>query len=327
MKWERVFLENGRVRPIWRFFVSLVIIVFVHLAAGVLLGIIFAAFSIQPVHVLLWANSLVLLILLAIFKILTGLFEEKPLGSIGLAFYRRWKTEMGMGLLLGSVMILTVTAVEWVLRFAHFGWNLISVEQMIASGAYYALLFAVAATNEEIIFRGYAFQRLVEAAGPVAAVAILSISFGLVHLSNPSHTWLSTLNTILIGIPFAVAYLRTRSLWLPIGMHFSWNFVQGYGLGLPVSGILFSNSLLKADVHGLTGLTGGNYGPEGSWITTGIILVATIYLLFSRSIYITEEMRELALSGAKLPHGNLTHGMGSTIASADSTNMSIPGPM
>jgi CAAX protease family protein len=289
VKWEQFFLDHGRLRPSWRFFLAVVMIVFIYLAVGIILGMAFGLFHGQPQNLLFWANCLMLPALLALFKILTSLFEDALLGSIGLAFSSRWKTEVSIGLSLGVTMILVVAALEWSLGLAHFSWNPISVEQVLASGAYNCLLFAVAATNEEITFRGYPFQRLVDAIGPAGAVAILSISFGLLHLQNPSHTWLSTLNTIAIGISFSVAYLRTRSLWLPIGMHFAWNFSLGYGLGLPVSGILFSKTLFQASVQGPVWLTGGNYGPEGSWLATGVIVAATIYLLFSRSIYISKE--------------------------------------
>lgn len=296
----------------------MVMIVFAYLAVGIILGMAFGVFHRQPKHLLFWANCLMLLALLAIFKILTSLFEEKPLSSIGLAFCGRWKTELSIGLSLGVAMILVVAALEWGLGLARFSRNSISAEQVLAAGAYYFLLFAVAAVNEEIIFRGYPFQRLVESIGPAGAVAILSICFGLVHLENPSHTWLSTLNTVAIGISLSVAYLRTRALWLPISLHFAWNFVLGYGLGLPVSGILFSKTLLQASVNGPVWLTGGNYGPEGSGLAAGVILAATIYLLFSRSIYISEEIRGLTLDAPKSLGVKLAGEVASPVASTDS---------
>ena len=320
MRWEELFLDHGRLRPSWRFFLAVVMIVFTYLAVGIILGMAFGLFHAQPQHLIFWANCLMLAALLALFKILTSLFEDAPLGSIGLAFSGRWKTELGIGLSLGVAMILVLAALEWSLGLAHFSWNLISAERALASGAYNYLLFAVAATNEEITFRGYPFQRLVEAIGPAGAVAILSISFGLLHLQNPSHTWLSTLNTIAIGISFSVAYLRSRSLWLPIGMHFAWNFSLGYGLGLPVSGILFSNTLLHASVNGPVWLTGGDYGPEGSWLATGVILAATIYLLFSPGIYISEEIRRLTFDAPISSQAKLVDGVVSPVASSDPHN-------
>lgn len=300
-------------------------IVFAHLAVGIVLGSSSGVFGWEPELVMLWGSSLILLALLALFKLLTAVFENKPLASIGLAFHRRWKTELGIGLFLGAAAILAVAALERVSGLAHFSLNSISAGQVLAGGAYYCVLFAIAAAGEEITFRGYPFQRLIESVGPAWAVAILSVAFGLMHLGNPSHSWLSTLNTALIGIPLAVAYLRTRALWLPLGIHFAWNFALGYGLGLPVSGIHFSNTLLRADVHGIVQMTGGNYGPEGSWLTTGVVVLITLYILFSQRIYITPEMRALAFEAPSQMIENHGQSSGLIVASTDDTKMMLPG--
>jgi len=84
----------------------------------------------------------------------------------------------------------------------------------------------LAAVFEEVAFRGYAFQRMVDAAGPIVAAAVFSGLFGALHLSNPSATPLSTANTALAGVLFSLAYLKTRGLWLPIGLHWAWNFTM-----------------------------------------------------------------------------------------------------
>src|SRR5208282_4309884 len=109
-------------------------------------------------------------------------------------------------------------------------------------------------------------------------------------------TWISTLNTALVGIPFCIAYLRTRSLWMPIGMHFVWNFLLGFLLGLPVSGLTITPSVFAADVGGPTWLTGGDYGPEGGLLATGAILIVTLYLSLTKRIYTSEEMKALVLA-------------------------------
>ena len=68
---------------------------------------------------------------------------------------------------------------------------------------------------------------------------------------------------MLVGVPLSVAYLRTRALWMPVGIHFAWNYVQGFIFGLPVSGFRLPTSVLTARVHGAAWLTGSAYGPEG----------------------------------------------------------------
>ncbi len=185
-------------------------------------------------------------------------------------------------------MLSVAIVLEWACGFAHFSFT---PHPMLRVGSFSLMLFAVAAANEEAIFRGYPFQRLAESITPVGAIAATSALFGLAHLANPHRTWISTLNTALVGIPFAIAYLRTRSLWMPIGMHFIWNFLMGFFLGLPVSGFTISASALTARVQGPTWLTGGDYGPEGGLLAMGAILVGTAYLSFAKSIYTTEEMK------------------------------------
>jgi CAAX protease family protein len=320
-----ILLHHGRIRPIWRFFISAVMVVCAHLAVGIILGVSYGVFGWEPRLILFWSSILLLLALLAVFKILTALFEEKPLASIGFALRGRWKTELGIGLALGAAAILAIAALEWALGLARFSGNSISGWQVLAGGVYYFVLFALAAAGEEITFRGYPFQRLVESVGAVWAVAILSVVFGIVHLANPSHSWLSTLNTVFIGIPLAVAYLRTRSLWLPFGIHFAWNFILGYAFGLPVSGIQFSRTLLKVDVHGLVQMTGGNYGPEGSWLATGVIALIALYIFFSRSLYITPEMQALAIDAPEQAPVNPGPGPGLLDATTNDTKIMVPG--
>jgi len=84
-------------------------------------------------------------------------------------------------------------------------------------------------------------------------------------------------------------------------MHFVWNFLQSFFLGLPVSGIFISSSVLAARVQGPVWLTGGDYGPEGGLLATGAILLGTAYLSFTKSIYTTEEMKALVFAPVASP--------------------------
>lgn len=301
MVWEKVFLADGWPRPLWRFFLSVAMVVLAYSCAGFAQGFLFGTLGYHPgiLVTLFWGNFLLLLALLGIFKILTATLEQKPLVSIGLAFHSRWIMESGIGLGIGASMILLVAGAEHLLGVLSFSRNNLAPSQVLTGGAFLFVVLVVAATNEEMMFRGYPFQRLVEAIGPVGAVVASSAAFGLVHLANPHHTWVSTLNTMLVGVPLAVAYLRTRELWLSIALHFGWNFFQGYGLGLPVSGIVLPAMVFKPEVREVAWLTGGNYGPEGSVLATGAIVLATLYLLFSPGIYITRETRRLVFGKSR----------------------------
>jgi membrane protease YdiL (CAAX protease family) len=136
------------------------------------------------------------------------------------------------------------------------------------------LLLIVGATYEELSFRGYAFQRLTQAVGPVLSIAIFSLWFGAVHLWNPHSggifSW-AFFNTIAVGVLLAVAYLRTSALWMPIGMHFGWNFALGTLFGLPVSGLEIFSTFAHGKAFGPKWLTGASYGIEAS--ATGAIVI------------------------------------------------------
>ena len=294
MRWQNIFLADGRLRPSWRFVLSLPTILLAVLLAGQVHSLVFGRQAF-PLNVL-WSALLVFPALLAAFKLLTGVLDRRPLGTVGLAFRGRWLRELLLGLLIGAVMILLVGALEWVLGVARFTLAAAPPSRQLLWAGGLLLFGLVAAANEELVFRGYPFQRLLEAVGPVIAVVLCSALFGAMHLGNPHPTWVSTLNTALAGIPLAIAYLRTRLLWFPIGIHFAWNYVQGFCLGLPVSGIQVPDSLLRADVSGNTLLTGGSYGPEGSLLATAVIALAAGYLSLSKRIYISEETRALVFA-------------------------------
>jgi len=290
----RIFIVNGRLRPIWRFFLSLVLLFAAYALSGVTVGFAYHLLRVhpEPMGAVFWGALVTLPAILAACKLLTAVFERRPLGSVGLAFHPRWWMELGHGLAVGAVMILAVVMLERAGGFVQFSY---APQPVLRAASLTFVLLAVAAINEEATFRGYPFQRLVESITPLGAIAVTSALFGLLHLGNPHHTWISTANTMLVGIPFAIAYLRTRSLWMPIGMHFIWNFLMGFLLGLPVSGLTFPVSVFQARVHGAAWLTGAEYGPEGGLLATGVIVAATLYLLLSKRIYTSEEMKALVI--------------------------------
>lgn len=141
-----------------------------------------------------------------------------------------------------------------------------------------AALFLIAAAGEELLFRGYGFQRLVEGIGAVPALLMLSVFFAGAHFFNPNRSWPGLVNTVLVGLVFGVAFLRTGRLWLPIGWHWGWNLAEA-SLGFPVSGIRMEGMPVQAEVSGRTWLTGGAYGPEGSLPVTLVLLVSLILIL------------------------------------------------
>jgi membrane protease YdiL (CAAX protease family) len=292
-----IFLADDRLRPIWRFFLSVALVYAALALSAAILGTVFLICKVRPSPwvAAFWHILVGLIGVIGVSKLMTAAFEQRPLGSIGLALHPRWGRELGRGLVVGGAMLSVGILPAVTCGFTRFSF---APHPMLPAGSFSMVLFAAAAANEEIIFRGYPFQRLAEAITPAGATAATSALFGLVHLANPHWTWISAINTALVGVPFCIAYLRTRSLWMPIGIHLGWNFLMGFFLGLPVSGLTIPISVLTARVQGPIWVTGGQYGPEGSLLALGAILVGTAYLSLTKSIYITEEMKVLVFAPA-----------------------------
>lgn len=204
--------------------------------------------------------------------------ERSPLGAVGLGLDRRWIREALLGTAWGVALIGLVALLVRGLGGYHFergtaGWAGVGV-------AFW--MFVGVAFFEELAFRGYLFQRLVGGAGPWIAQGVLAVFFALGHWGNPgmqgaTKVW-ATLNIGLAAIMLGLAYLRTRSLALPLGLHLGWNWARGTLLGFGVSGNAEAG-LLRPVFHGRPEwLTGGAFGLEAS-LPSVLVLIAFILWL------------------------------------------------
>jgi uncharacterized protein len=194
----------------------------------------------------------------------------------------------------------------------HFAFNdSVNFSVTAATLALSLFFFIIAAAAEETLFRGYPLQTMTRAHLAWVAILITSALFAQAHLNNPNvegWAFLQTpmggmfrkvgwgfMNTTLAGVWLAVAYLRTRSLWFPLGIHWSWNWMMGAVLGLPVSGIenLTPSPLLRATDAGPAWLTGGPYGVEGSAACTVALILSLLFIWRTRLVSATPEMLEL----------------------------------
>jgi membrane protease YdiL (CAAX protease family) len=219
--------------------------------------------------------------------------ERMNLSSLGFGFYRGWGRDVLLGCAVAAAMMIVVVAIQWIgagtrIIVNPMMWKSADAARVIdwmglwivSRRIFLALvLFIVAGAFEELLFRGYAFQTLLRGVTAIVPITLLSVFFGLAHLSNPNATMVSTANTILAGVWLAVAYLKTRNLWFPTALHFTWNWMMGAFFGLPVSGLkLISSPLLLSTSEGPLWLTGGSYGPEGGVSATIALLMAMIVI-------------------------------------------------
>ncbi|MEV6304883.1 type II CAAX endopeptidase family protein [Actinoplanes sp. NPDC051861] len=140
---------------------------------------------------------------------------------------------------------------------------------------------AAAATTEELLFRGVLFRVIEERTGTWIALFGTGLVFGLMHLANPDASlWGAIAIAIEAGFMLAACYAATRNLWVPIGLHFGWNFALGGISGAVVSGNGESTGLLDATTSGPALLSGGDFGPEGSLYTVGAGVLLTVIFLW-----------------------------------------------
>ncbi len=145
------------------------------------------------------------------------------------------------------------------------------------------LLYIGVGWQEELFARGYLLQNLEDGLNVWWAVGLSSLVFGVGHLGNPNATLIGALGTGLAGAFLAYAYLRTRQLWLPIGIHIGWNFFEGPVLGFPVNGMNFGYALMQQAVSGPEWITGGLFGPEaGAIVLLALAVGVGLVWLYTR---------------------------------------------
>lgn len=141
------------------------------------------------------------------------------------------------------------------------------------------LLFGLVAFLEEMVFRGYLLNNLLQSMNKWWALILSSGLFALLHINNNNANLLSIINIFAAGMLLGVNYIYTRNLWFAIFFHFGWNFFQGAILGYNVSGIETGSSMLHQRITGKEILTGGSFGFEASILCTGLFLVAFLILV------------------------------------------------
>ncbi len=208
--------------------------------------------------------------------IVLRIYERGQLTDIGLGWTAASRRNLSLGLLGGVGAALIVIAGPILVRQAdlvpvpneHMQWpSLLFVSIVLLFGA----------VGEEMLFRGYLFQVLVKAIGPFATMLPMAVLFGLAHSANLNFTLLAFVNTVLWGIVLGYSFILSGDLWLPIGLHFGWNWTLPL-LGVNLSG--FTMSVTGYSMHWNIGAlwSGGDYGPEGGLLTTAILVLLVIYL-------------------------------------------------
>ncbi len=202
---------------------------------------------------------------------------EKILKNLGIIPFK--SLNIFVGLIIGTIAFTLLFLVYYFFDFLvvkTFGWSSGILETAIKLLA--LVIF------EEVVSRSFFINGLkLFIKSENLIIFLTAIFFSLAHLLNNGVTVISSISTFVGGIMYAYAFIKTKNIWLPVGLHFSWNFVQGVIYGFSVSGYNFSR-ILEINVEGSPLWIGGSYGPEGGLI--GIIVrffvIIMIYIFINK---------------------------------------------
>lgn len=298
-----LFNSAGRLRSGLRFlaFAAAFIVAYLFFGSVTQTGLNFmrAAFGLRDGRIGLIAHGLVILgCALLVGWGCNRLFEGLPFRALGCAFHKGWLRDLALGTLFGGLSLTLAALVCTVAGSYTFTFTpaVSPAGPIVRTIVSSFVIFMIGAAYEEAVFRGYPLQTLLRSWPWWLAIIPTSLLFAAVHLDNPNViAGFTFFNTVLAGFWLAVAYLRTRSLWLPFGLHFGWNYAMGSILGLPVSGItsISPAPLLRAADTGPTWLTGGHYGIEGGVACTVALIASTVFLMRTRLLRADEELKRM----------------------------------
>jgi hypothetical protein len=205
--------------------------------------------------------------------------EHRRIADYGLPLRRAFRSRFWQGLLIGFAAItalLVCMRLAGVFRFGPMGLH---GYELFKYAALWGAAFLLVGLFEEFFFRGYALFTLTTGITFWPSAFLLSAFFGLIHRGNSGENWVGALEAGLTGLLFCLLLRRTGDLWMAIGFHAAWDWGETFFYGVPDSGIPAKGHLFNPTFAGPVWLTGGNAGPEGSWLC--IALLAILWIVFS----------------------------------------------
>jgi membrane protease YdiL (CAAX protease family) len=262
----------------------------------IMMAVIFIGIILSPYHLLAPPSgsnfdlvlqfTLLVVITLTVY-IARRFLDRRTFESLGFTIDRHALIDVfagiGITFVIMGLIYLAETALGW-LTFDSFAWEVDSIGTVINGILMFLAINILVGWNEELIFRGYQLQTLASGLNLFWAVLISSAVFGVLHLVTPNATWVSAILISLIALSLAYGYVRTKQLWLPIGLHIGWNFFEGVVFGFPVSG----QDIYRVIRHHVTGpelWTGGAFGPEAGLIVLPTLVVGTA-LIYAYTRYV-----------------------------------------
>ncbi|AIQ15983.1 MULTISPECIES: CPBP family intramembrane glutamic endopeptidase [Paenibacillus] len=204
--------------------------------------------------------------------------HKLPLISIGLP--RPDGARFIQGFISGMLLLTCISLLLWGFGSATFQGEWANPQFMRLDMVDLVITAVIAGICEEILFRGFIQHLLASRVGLYWAVAITSVLFSLAHMANPGYNGICFLNIVLIALIFSTMVIRTGNLYFAIALHISWNLFQGYVLGIAVSGNT-PHGLYSLKLTGADWMTGGDFGVEGSLVTTLVLGLVFVFMLLA----------------------------------------------
>jgi hypothetical protein len=132
---------------------------------------------------------------------------------------------------------------------------------------------------------GYAFQRLIDAVGPVRATILMALFAAVYTSMNPAASPAAIAVSVCSSVLLSLCWLRTQAVWLMWGLHFAWAASTGVLFGLPLGGGPSFSSIVDTRAAGPIWLTGGDYGPSAAMLSIVFLLAAIPILVRTTDDY------------------------------------------
>jgi membrane protease YdiL (CAAX protease family) len=287
--WDWIFYNRKGIRSGWRLLAwfglsvfGVVLVGFGLIAVVLKSGMALNSASAMPPWFLFCVFWLVFVPVYLASVVVAVVMERRPIGSLGLGFHSRWLPELGRGLAWG-IGLMSVVMLVLVCTGAYriHGFNE-GVVPALGWGLLMAVGFVGVGLFEEFLMRGYLLQNLIDGLGLPAAAVISCLLFAALHIPNSGENVAGILDVLLAGILFVVLIVRTRSLWMAVGLHAAWDWAQNFLFSVADSGTVLPGGLLNTTSHGPAWLSGGAAGPEGSVVAFVIIGMAILYFARAR---------------------------------------------
>lgn len=217
---------------------------------------------------MLFSVSLLAIVSIALVAAFRKIIDRQSFFSLGFKFFSNIKDAFA-GLFTG-VFLLLVAAILMVLN-KNLSWTFSEIDSTELFLSF--VLMLLVAFYEELVFRGYLLNNLLQSLNQRNALCISALLFALAHLGNPDIGFIGAINIFLAGLLLGINYIFKKNLWFGVFLHFSWNFFQGPVLGFKVSGIAVK-SVLSQQTSGSVLITGGSFGLEASLLTSVLFLLA-----------------------------------------------------